>query len=287
MKEEKRRPVSVVLPLVLLVLLVATIPLTGQSNQRAFAWFAELVSVDRGAGTVTVRAPFLPHVARYIDSFEPGDPIVAVWTQLDGEADVVLYVERHEIMTTTGGYIVHAELVGVDLATRTVTFTVPAGTTIMQTLASAAPGTPIRLESPMRQTETVTEITSVTLDARPRPRPAADAVSQILADPNAALANVAGGWLFESDLAGNTIAMNCMLTQHEAELSGTCEGGPGPASTLTGAVEGNTVRFTIAASFGDNDLQLSYSGVVASTGARMEGDVSVMGFGSGFKGTKQ
>ena len=200
MKEEKRRPVSVVLPL---LLLVATIPLTGQSNQRAFTWFGELVSVDRSAGTLTVRAPFVPHVARYIDSFVPGDPIVAVWTQLDGEADAVLYVERREIMTTTGGYIVHAELVGVDLATRTITFTVPTGTTVMQTLASAAPGTPIKLESPMRQTEAVTEIASVTLDARPTPRPASDVASQIPADPNAALANVAGGWLFESDLAGN------------------------------------------------------------------------------------
>jgi len=57
--------------------------------------------------------------------------------------------------------------------------------------------------------------------------------------------------------------------------------------SVPAAVEGNTVRFTIAASFGDNDLQLSYGGVVDSTGARMEGDVSVMGFGSGFKGTKQ
>lgn len=64
-------------------------------------------------------------------------------------------------------------------------------------------------------------------------------------------------------------------------------GRAGPASTVTGVAEGNTVRFTIAASFGDNDLQLSYSGVVDATGARMEGDVSAMGFGSGFKGTKQ
>ena len=47
------------------------------------------------------------------------------------------------------------------------------------------------------------EIASVTLDARPKARPASEVASQIPADPNAALANVAGGWLFESDLAGN------------------------------------------------------------------------------------
>ena len=86
-------------------------PLTAQSIQTDFAWFGELVSVNRPAGTVTVRAAVLPQVARYIDTFEPGNPIVAVWTQFDGEADAVLYVERPEVMTTTGGYIVHAELV--------------------------------------------------------------------------------------------------------------------------------------------------------------------------------
>ena len=284
MQEKRRRPTSVVLAL---LLLVATMPLTAQSTQHGFAWFGELVSVERSAGTVTLRAPFLPQVARYIDSFEPGNPIVAVWTQLSGEADAVLYVERPEIMTTTGGYIVHAELVSVDVANSTITFTVPVGTQVMQTLASAEPGTPVRLESPMRQTEAVTEVTSVTLDVRPTPRQAPVVVAKIAADPSAALADVAGAWLFESDLAGNQLAMRCMLTQQEAGLSGTCELAPGQSSAFTGAAEGNTVKFTIAASFGDNDLQLDYSGVVDAAGARMEGDVSVMGFGSGFKGTKQ
>ena len=284
MKEERRRPASVVLAL---LLLIATMPLTAQSIQTDFAWFGELVSVNRPAGTVTVRAAVLPQVARYIDTFEPGNPIVAVWTQFDGEADAVLYVERPEVMTTTGGYIVHAELVSADLAARTITFTVPVGTAMIQTLASAEPGTPIRFESPMRQTEAVPEVTSVTLDARPAPRPEPDVAAKIAADPNAAMANMAGAWLFESDLAGTQLAMRCMVTQQEAELSGTCELAPGLSSPFTGEAEGNTVRFTIAASFGDNELQLDYNGVVDAAGARMEGDVSVIGFGSGFIGTKQ
>ena len=283
MKEKSRRPASVVLAL---LLLIATVPLTAQSIQPDFAWFGELVSVNRPAGTVTVRAPFHPQVARYIDSFEPGSPIVAVWTQFDGEADAVLYVERPEIMTTPGGYIVHAELVSADTATQTITFTIPVGAMVLQTLAPAEPGVPIRLESPMRQREAVTEVTAVTLDARPAPRPDPDVAPQIAADPNAALANMAGAWLFESDLAGTQLAMRCTVTQQEAELSGTCELAPGLSSPFTGEAEGNTVRFTIAASFGDNELQLDYNGVVDAAGARMEGDVSVMGFGSGFIGTK-
>ncbi len=281
MKEAVRRPASVVLPL---LLLVATIPLTGQSSPRAFAWFGELVSTDRATGTVTVRAPFLAHVANYIDGFTAGDRIVLVWTQLNGEADAVLYVESHEIMTTPGGYIVRAELVSADPATRTITFAVPVGTTVLQTLAAAEPGTPIRLESPLRQPEATTEVTSVTLDARPTPRPEPDAVSQITADPNAALASVAGVWTFEADLQGNALTMRCTLTQQEAELSGTCAGQPEP---VTGVAAGNTVRFTIAASLGGTNVQFTYSGAVDATGTRMEGNVSVMGFGAGFKGTKQ
>jgi len=283
MKQDRRRSTSIVLAL---LLLIATVPSTGQSIQHGFAWFGELVSVDRPAGTVTVRAPFLPQVARYIDTFEPGTPIVAVWTQLDGEADAVLYVERREIMPATGGYVVHAELVSADVVAGTITITVPVGTTVITALASTVRGTPIRLESPMRQAEATTEVTSVTLDARPTPRPAPDVVAKIPADPNGPLASLAGSWSFESELMGNTITMQCTLTQDQAELSGTCDGEMGNAS-MTGTVTGNMARFTIAASAGDNDLSLGYSGAVDTTGARMEGDVSVMGMGAGFKGTKR
>jgi hypothetical protein len=275
MTEERRRPTSIVLALLLLILSIATVPSTGQSTQHGFAWFGELVSVDRSAGTITIRAPFLPQVARYIDSFEPGAPIVAVWTQLDGEADAVLYVERREIMPTTGGYVVAG----------TITFTVPVGTTVITALVSAVPGTPIKLESPMRQLEAITEVASVTLDARPTPRPTPDIVAQIPADPNGPLASLAGSWSFESDLNGSMITMRCTLTQNQEELSGTCDGEMGQA-TMTGAVAGNTVRFTITVSVGDN-TSLGYSGAVDATGARMEGDVSVMGRGAVFKGSRQ
>ena len=68
----------VVLAFPLLLLLGTTRAALGQTADRPFSWFAEFVSVDQTAGSLTVRAPFLAHVTNYISDFSPGDDVVVV-----------------------------------------------------------------------------------------------------------------------------------------------------------------------------------------------------------------
>ncbi len=269
--------------LAIVVPLVAHLDIAvGQPTNRQFAWFAELVSVDQAAGTVTVRAPFLEPVAHYIDSFTPGDGIVVVWTQVNAEADAVIYVESRDVMTTPGGYIVHAEYEGGDVSGHTLTFTVVVGDEVGRALAAAQPGTPIKVHSPMHQPDAMTPIASVALNERPTPRPEAEPEAEaIVANPDGPTAGIAGMWTFESSLQGNIIAFSCTVMQNEAELSGTCEGQIG-STQLTGEVVGNTVKLRIPASLADNEVVFAFTGAADAAGARMEGDFSVMGFGGGF-----
>ena len=269
----------------------------GQSADRSFGWYADLVSVDQASSSVTVRAPFLEHVANYIDNFSSGDEVVIVWTQLDGEADAVIYVESREVMNVPGGYIVHADFVDADIAGHTMTFTVPQANAAVSSLASAEAGTPIRIESPIRQPDQVTRIAAVALNERPPPRPEPVVEEAIVANPDGPLSQIAGDWKIEADIMGNTMALDCTLMQSETELSGTCLGPPEQIAVgvdglpepipVTGTVAGNTFKFTITASFGGSDVPLGYDGAVAESGLLMEGSIDLMGMAAAFTGSKQ
>ena len=89
---------------------------------RSFAWFAELVSVDQAAGTVTVSAPITDPVAAYLDRFDPGEHVILVWTQYESEADAVMYISSADAMDVRSGYIVQAEYMGGDADGRTISF---------------------------------------------------------------------------------------------------------------------------------------------------------------------
>jgi hypothetical protein len=293
-----RRPVRLaVLALPLWLLFGAPGTAFGQSGDQSFGWYADLVSVDQASGSVTVRAPFLEHVANYIDNFSAGDEVVVVWTQLDGEADAVLYVESPDVMQVPGGYIVHANFVEADLPGHTVTFTVPQATTAVTSLASADPGTPIRIESPIKQPEQVTAIASVALNERPPARPEPDVEEKIVAKPDGPLSQIAGDWKIEADIMGNAMVVDCTLMQSETELSGTCAGPPAQVAVgvdglaeqipVTGTVQGNTVKFSVAMSFAGNDVHLEYSVAVAESGTLMEGSIDLMGMAAAFTGSKQ
>ena len=90
-------------------------PATAQS----FAWFGELVSLDKTAKTLTVKAPIEPHVSRYVSRFTPGQSIVLLWMTFDGEADAVRYIAGADAVTAESGYLVRAEFVSADAAGRT------------------------------------------------------------------------------------------------------------------------------------------------------------------------
>ncbi len=256
---------------------------SAQSATRSFSWFAELVSSDASAKTVTVKALVEAHVTRTLAKLEPGTPIVLMWTHLGSEADAVRYVERAEsVPADSGGYIVRGRYVASDAAGRTLTFTTSGSDKVLQTLGTARVGTPIRVASSMEGVPA-----AVALNERPKPRPVivAKAAPAAVGPPPA---KVAGLWAIDTSIMGNAIKLKCQLEQDSAKLSGTCTGQPLGDVTLTGGgVTGSAVAFQFDVTAFGPALVFSLKGEVDAPGMAMKGMVSVSGFDAPFTAVKQ
>ena len=144
--------------------------------KRTYVWFAELVSFDTSAKTMTVKGAVNEAVAKYIDRFKPGQHIVLVWTADNAkpESGPVRYIESYEAMKGSNvdqGYILPAEFVSADAAARTITFraTVPAAA--VQTLTAIQPGRSIASTTPMSQPSETAVIASIEISDRSQPAP--------------------------------------------------------------------------------------------------------------------
>ena len=277
--------------LLFLAVLLALGPSIGaQSAGRSFAWFAELVSFDQDAKIVTVRAPLLESVGKYISRFEPGERIVVTWTQYEGEADAVMYVATPEVMNAVrSGFIVPAELVESDTTGGTLTFRTPVPDGVARTLASAEPGTWIKVIAPRRQPDPVATLTSVVLNERPKPRPdPPEPEPELVANTDAPPVNVAGTWAVDASRRGSTITFECTVVQDGVALTGNCVSAVNTSTPLTGQVAGNTVQFRHSfETSGNPPSEYAYGGVVDDTGQKMQGTLSADGRDSSFTATKQ
>ena len=254
---------------------------SAQPAAHGFVWFAELVSADRAAKTVTVKARVESHVVRTLEPLTPGTRVALVWSQFNGEADAVRYVERIETMPAdSGGYIVRGQFVASDAAGTTLTFITLASDRVLAALASARPGTLIRMTASMLEAPA----SAVALNEGPKPRP----VKAADAEPVAEVANAAGTWLIETAIMSNPIKLTCPLVQDGAKLTGSCGGAPPGEVTLTkGGVKDRTVSFQFdVTSFGPA-LVFSLKGDLDAQGTAMKGMVSVSGFDAPFTAVKQ
>ena len=232
-----------------------------QPPSRSFTWFASLVSFDRESTSVTVVVPTTDPVAAYLDRFAAGDRVVLVWTQYDAAADAVMYVSAAEAFDVRSGYLVQAEYIAGDASARTVTFRIAVEGGVVQTLATAAPGTPIKSTSPMKQPGPVTPVVSVALNETPSPRPEPEPepdpepeLAEITADPSAPTPDIGGQWTLDTTLQGNPVSFGCEIGQADAQLTGTCTSQFLGEGMLAGQLTGNTVALTLSASFNGNAL---------------------------------
>ena len=142
--------------------------------KRTYVWFAELVSFDNAAKTMTVKSAVNEAVARYLDRFKPGRRIVLVWTadNTKPETGPVRYIEAYETMKGSGvnlGYILPAEFVTADAAARTVTFKTTVPEAAIQALTAIQPGRSIAVTTPMSQPSEAAVIASIAASDRPQP----------------------------------------------------------------------------------------------------------------------
>jgi len=163
------------------LLVVAAVQITfaqaaSSGAKRTYVWFAELVSFDTAAKTMTARAPVIEAVAKYLDRFKPGQHIVVVWSadNTKPETGPVRYIETYETMKGSNinqGYILPVEFVAADAAARTITFKATVPEAAIQTLTAIQPGRSIGVTTPMSQPSEAAVIASIAASDRPQPVP--------------------------------------------------------------------------------------------------------------------
>lgn len=259
-------------------------PSAGGQVAGQFGWFAELVSFDPATNTMTARARVEPHVAKFDASLAKGDRIVLLWSQFKGEADAIRYVASEKAISAESGFLVRAKFVSADAAGKTLTFATRVPETTAGVLATAKPGTPVRVAAPMLQPGPDAAVASVALNKTAPPRP----VPIVTKSVEASARPVGGKWILETALQGNAIKLDCDFTQDGKKLGGECKG-PGPLGTLAvgGGVDGDsvTIQFEIS-SFGPT-ITLLHKGTLSAPGTTIEGMLNFLGSDSPFKATKQ
>jgi hypothetical protein len=77
---------------------VTTAQTPSQTSAAAdtFIWHGELVSVDQGSGTFTVKAAMLPEVATDVAKFNAGDRVLVTWSGIDKYAGAIRQIAKHD-----------------------------------------------------------------------------------------------------------------------------------------------------------------------------------------------
>ena len=71
---------TISIALTLYALVIPTVKVLAQpATNQSYAWAGEVVMYDEKGKTVTVRAPYLEHINRYIGEFTRGDKVVLNW----------------------------------------------------------------------------------------------------------------------------------------------------------------------------------------------------------------
>ena len=247
----------------------------------SFGWYAEVVSFDAATRTLTAKAKAEPHVAGRAKHLKSGDRVVLSWTAHKGEADAVRSVTGEKATVAESGYLVRATFVGVDAGTMTFATTVPAAVAV--SLGRAKAGTPVRVAAPLVQPGPDAVITAVALGKTAPARP----VPAVVAKAAEGARQMAGAWNVSTNMMGNAIKLVCTFTQDGAKLGGTCNG-PGPFANLpaTGKIDGDDVSFGFAISQ-PVSLTLLHRGKLDGAGAKVEGELDLMGNMTPFVATRK
>ncbi len=98
----------------------------------------------------------------------------------------------------------------------------------------------------------------------------------------AAAADISGSWNLTGDVVGNPVEMKCAFTQASDKVTGSCAGALGSTPT-TGSVAGDKVTFQNTV----QQYELTFTGALDATGAKMQGEIAVAGVTGTFSATKE
>jgi len=262
--------------------------LLGAQATRSYTWYAELVSVDRSAKTLTAKALVRDAVNSYVSGYKPGDKLMLTWVPVKGEADTVIYAPRYEVMKGIDeGYILPVEFVSADRENRTLTFRSPIPDLLIESLASLQPGRWIKVTSPLQQPRETATLVSAAAAERPDLKPPPPRSGRARGQNAAAgTAGLAGTWTITATLDGNPATTDCTVVQEGSTLTGTCTSRLGQSS-LAGAAADGQVTFQYRVNVNGADLEFSYAGTIEPNGRAMKGTVTAFGSTSDFSAVRK
>ena len=100
-----------------------------------------------------------------------------------------------------------------------------------------------------------------------------------------AAADLTGHWIFEGDVSGNPIHLDCDLKQDGIKLQAACKSAQADVK-LAGEVNDPKVRFSYAVEYQGTTYTLYYSGTLESDTA-MKGEIEVSGTSGTFSARKR
>jgi hypothetical protein len=143
-------------------------------DKRIYHWYGELVSLDAGSRTLTVRVPVEQPVTTYLDRFKPGEKVVLVFTANAGKPETgpVLYIEKLDVMKSSKvdvGYILPVEYASGDAAGKTVTFRLTLPESSMAGVKGVTAGQWMKATAPMSQPGDMGAVASIESSQKPAP----------------------------------------------------------------------------------------------------------------------
>jgi hypothetical protein len=139
------------------------------ATNQTYAWSGEVIMYDEKGKTVTVKAPYLEHINRYIGEFARGDKVILNWaTNRPGETEAIRYVGRYDVSAgAKWGYILPVEFVSADTTARRLTFRVAVPSKAFNTLKRVPSGGWITVTTPFDQPNETAAIVALEASTEP------------------------------------------------------------------------------------------------------------------------
>ena len=162
MRQSTRLATLIALTLCALVIPAVKVLAQPLKNQT-YVWSGEVLMYDAKGKTVTVKAPYLEHINRYIGEFRRGDKVLLNWaTPRAGETEAVRYIARYDASSGgEWGYVLPVEFVSANTTERRLTFTVAVPSTALKALKKVPSGGWITVTTPFNQPNETAAIVAI------------------------------------------------------------------------------------------------------------------------------
>jgi hypothetical protein len=139
------------------------------AENQTYEWSGEVILYDEKGKTVTVKAPYLDHINRYISEFTRGDKVMLNWaTSHPGETEAIRYIGRYDPSAAKWGYVLPVEFVSADTTARQLTFTVTVPSKALKTLKRVPSGGWIKVTTSFDQPNETAAIVALEASSEPQ-----------------------------------------------------------------------------------------------------------------------